>query len=308
MKILKKTRKKQLFQHFFFKKTPKSRLLQNLNAILEGKGLQDGREWPPRCLGVFGQKKTKKYLSSSSSYDEKKNPTFLRTETYSSFLAHTFAIFKSRYLHDQTDSWPKVTTIRTGILLRFFFGQKNFRRGASPAKNLVPKFVDIHKFSTIFKNFPAQENSKIRYGPRRDPRLPGLGCGPLPARPGSSPPPLPFFFPFVITRLPPLSPFPIGPGSLSALDGWPNLARSMENWVSATSPWRYRISFGRKHKTPRYEEPICAKTYRWTYYNTSSRENRGLGENPADFCPDKPVISVKSGSTKRWFSDKKLRF
>ena len=102
-----------------------------------------------------------------------------------------------------------------GNPLAVLFGQKNFRRGASPAKNLVPKFVDIHKISTIFKNFPAQENSKIRYGPRRDPSLPGLRCGPLPALAPLRPPCPSFFFchnsPSVPSRLSRLVPDPYRP-------------------------------------------------------------------------------------------------
>ena len=133
-----------------------------------------GREGPSRWKGMtsplFGHLRTKKNRKNHHHHHHlmMKKKNHKKTRKYPSYfrkISHTFAIFKSRYLHDQTDSWPKVTTIRTGILLRFFVGQKNFRRGASPAKNLIPKIVDIHNFPLIFTKISAHENSKIRYGP-----------------------------------------------------------------------------------------------------------------------------------------------
>ena len=108
-----------------------------------------------------------------------------------------------------------------GNPLAVLFWSEKFPARRLPRQKPRPK---VRRYSQIFDDFQKISGAgkfKNPIWPPEGPELAGAWLWPSP-RPGSSPPPLPFFFPFVITRLPPLSPFPIGPGSLSALDGWPN--------------------------------------------------------------------------------------
>ena len=92
-----------------------------------------------------------------------KNKNHKKIKKNPSYRAGTFAIFwffKPRYLHDQTESWPKVTSIRSGILLRFFLVRKISAAAPPPPKisrqisSIMTNFVDFHKNSGAgkFKN------------------------------------------------------------------------------------------------------------------------------------------------------------